>query len=171
MWVSMCANCNFFPRSSLNRHLGCSISWLLWIMPQWIWDCQYFEVYFKLNAFLLAGLNSKVIPYILPSCLFSLSYSFGRGQGPCSLLLIRCEEILQGHGVLLLKTQNKHTFVLLNAFLFTSLLLLLAFQVSLPFYLTARQVAIEEIHGFGGEGAQGHIMGSLFAILWRGEIL
>lgn len=82
---------------------------------------------------------------------------------------MRFEEILKGHGGLFLKTQSKQIFVLLNALLFTSLHLLIAFQVSLHFYLTDRQVAIVEIHGFGGEAAQGHIRDSLFTILCRGE--
>lgn len=68
-----------------------------------------------------------------------------------------------------MKTQSKQFFVLLNALLFISLHLLIAFQVSLHFYLTDRQVAVEEIHGFGGEAAQGHIRDSLFTILCGGK--
>lgn len=68
-----------------------------------------------------------------------------------------------------MKTQSKQFFVLLNALLFISLHLLIAFQVSLHFYLTDRQAAIEEIHGFGGEAAQGHIRDSLLTILCGGK--
>lgn len=47
----------FFIHSSVHGHLGCSISWLLWLMLQWTWRYRYF---FKIMILFLLNIYPEV---------------------------------------------------------------------------------------------------------------